>query len=83
MRSDQGPTPLVVTDLPQAARVDSVDVIVNALQQRELLEPCLLLSAGYVGAPFFLRQACLLLSPLLSILGLSLERQKEQDGVSQ
>lgn len=82
-RGDQGPMSLVTADLPQMARGDSFDVVVNALQQRELLEPCLLLSAGYVGAPFFLHQARLLLSPLLAILGLFLDRQKEPDALSQ
>ena len=48
---------------------DQVDVAVNALQQRELLEPVLLLSAGYLAVPFLLGQLRLLLTPLLFLLG--------------
>ena len=70
-------------DLPQAAGVEPLAVIVAALEERELLEPCLLLSAGYVGAPFLLRQVRFLLSPLLAVLGLPIQRPEEQHAVSQ
>lgn len=74
---------LLAVDLQQAAHTDLFDGVVTALQQRDLLEPCLLLSAGYVGAPFFLHQALLLLSPVLALLGLPLRRQEEQNAVPQ
>ena len=51
---------------------DPFTAIVDGLQQRELLAPGLLLSAGYVEVPFFLRQVILLLSPVFALLGLSL-----------
>lgn len=79
----QGPASRLATDLPQAAHVEPFELIVEALQQRELLEPCLLLSAGYVGAPFLLRQVHGLLSPLLAILGFPIHRPEEQHAVSQ
>ena len=52
----------------QQEGADPVDAAVNALQQRELLEPVLLLSAGYLAMPFLLGQLRLLLTPLLFLL---------------
>ena len=79
----QGSAAPLVADLPQASHAEPLAVIVAALQERELLEPCLLLSAGYVGAPFLLRQVRFLLSPLLAVLGLSIDRPEEHHAVSQ
>lgn len=59
---------------------DPFTAIVDGLQQRDLLVPGLLLSAGYVGAPFFLRQVILLLSPVFALLGLSLQPKEPQLG---
>ena len=50
-----------------------LDAGVKALQARELLEPVLLLSAGYLAVPFLLGQLRLLLTPLLLLLGVSLQ----------
>ena len=55
--------------------VDQLDAAVNALQARELLEPVLLLSAGYLATPFLLGQLRLLLTPLLLLLGVSLQEK--------
>lgn len=79
----QGSAMRRAVDLPQAASKDTLDVIVEALQQRDLLEPCLLLSAGYVGAPFLLRQMRYLLSPLFAVLGLPIHRPEEPHALSQ
>ena len=49
----------------------------HGLQQRELLEPVLLLSAGYLALPFLLRQGFLLLAPLLALWGVVPEREKK------
>lgn len=57
--------------LSPTEQTDSFAALVDSLQQRDLLAPCLLLSAGYVGAPFFLRQVLLLLSPLFALWGLA------------
>lgn len=57
--------------LSSTEQADPFTAIVDGLHQRELLAPGLLLSAGYVGAPFFLRQVLLLVTPLLALLGLS------------
>ena len=70
-------------DSDQATYTDPLDVIVDALQQRELLAPGLLLSAGYTGLPFFVQQLFLLLLPLRALLGLSLRRQEAQHVVRQ
>lgn len=44
----------------------------DSLHRRELLEPALLLSAGYVALPFLLRQGLLFLTPLLALCGFTL-----------
>lgn len=49
-----------------------LDRALDGLQQRELLEPALLLGAGYVALPFLLRQGLLLLTPLLALCGVTL-----------
>lgn len=70
------PTSVPPTDQnQQPAGVDHLGVAIDGLQQRELLEPVLLLSAGYVALPFVLRQGLLLLTPLLALCGLALERE--------
>jgi hypothetical protein len=50
---------------------DGLDVAINVLQQRELLEPVLLLSSGYLATPFLWGQLRLLLTPLLLLFGVS------------
>ncbi len=70
------PTPTATTDQPQRRVVgEHLEAALDGLQQRELLEPALLLSAGYVALPFMLRQGLLLLTPLLALCGLTLERE--------
>lgn len=56
---------------------DGVERLLTTLQQREMLEPCLLLSTGYSALPWILHQLLLLLSPVAAVLGLSLAGQKE------
>jgi len=53
-----------------------LDAAIDGLRQRELLEPALLLSAGYVALPFLLRQGLLLLTPLLALCGFPLEHKE-------
>jgi hypothetical protein len=61
----------------QDAVTDGLVAVIDKLQQRELLEPLWLLSAGYVALPFFLKQLLLLLAPMLAVIGFSMERQGE------
>jgi len=75
MSSDVFPPVLPDSQPRQSEAADQLDVAINALQQRELLEPVLLLSAGYLAVPFFLGQLRLLLTPLLLLLGVSLPKK--------
>lgn len=68
--------PVLPLPLSPTEQSDPFTVIVDELHQRELLTPSLLLSAGYVGMPFFLRQIMLLLAPLGAILGLPLQAKE-------
>ena len=71
------PTAILPTDQNQhPAVVDHLDAAIDGLQQRELLEPALLLSAGFLALPFVVRQALLLLAPLLALCGCMLERKE-------
>lgn len=56
---------------------ENLEAAMHGLQQRELLEPVLLLSAGYLALPFLLRQGFLLLAPLLALWGVVPEREKK------
>ena len=67
----------------QQQQPESTDLerALDRLQQRELLEPALLLSSGYLALPFLLRQGLLLLTPLLALCGFTLRtvaRQQEE-----
>lgn len=69
------PTMLSTTDQNQQQAADrSLDAAISGLHARGLLEPALLLSAGYLALPFLLRQALLLLAPLLTLCGVAPER---------
>lgn len=69
-------TPITTIDQQQQRQVgEHLEAAIDILQQRELLEPALLLSAGYVGLPFVLRQGLLLLTPLLALCGFAQERE--------
>jgi len=77
-------TPITTIDQQQQRLVgEHLDATLDALQQRELLEPALLLSAGYVGLPFVLRQGLLLLTPLLALCGFAREREGITRAVSE
>lgn len=58
------------------SRQEELEAALHGLQQRELLEPVLLLSAGYLALPFLLRQGFLLLAPLLALWGVVPEEAK-------
>lgn len=78
------PRVTATTDQPQPRLVgEQLEAALNGLQQRELLEPALLLSAGYVGLPFMLRQGLLLLTPLLALYGFAREREGITRAVSE
>lgn len=57
-------------------RQEELEAALHGLQQRELLEPVLLLSAGYLALPFLLRQGLLLLAPLLALCGFLLDKEE-------
>jgi hypothetical protein len=59
-----------------------LDAVIDGLQQRELLDPLLLLSAGYLALPFLLHQGVLLLTPLLALCGFSLNQEEATRVVS-
>jgi hypothetical protein len=67
----------------QAPGREYLDSALDTLERRELLEPALLLSAGYVALPFLLRQGLLLLTPLLALCGFRLEREESTRAVSE
>lgn len=78
------PRATATTDQPQPRLVgEQLEAALDALQQRELLQPALLLSAGYVGLPFVLRQGLLLLTPLLALCGFAREREGITRAVSE
>lgn len=69
------PTVSSTTEQNQQPAVGAhLDATVDGLRARELLEPALLLSAGYLALPFLLRQALLLLTPLLAVCGIAPDR---------
>lgn len=48
---------------------DEIGAVLSALQARNLLEPVILLSAGYLALPFLLKQLLLMATPLAALLG--------------
>lgn len=54
---------------PESDAVRELDAALDALDQRDLLEPALLLSAGYLALPFVAKQVLLLLAPMGALLG--------------
>lgn len=71
------PRATATTDQPQPRLVgEQLEAALNGLQQRELLEPALLLSAGYTALPFVLRQGLLLLTPVLALCGFAREQEE-------
>lgn len=56
---------------------DILDMALDALDQRDLLEPALLVSAGYLALPFLSKQVLLLLAPIGALLGFSLQGQED------
>jgi hypothetical protein len=59
---------------------DELVLALDELDRRDLLEPALVLSAGYLALPFIIQQVLLLLAPIGALLGVSLEgRGGERD----
>lgn len=71
------PTESVPHDQPQPQPVAAGhwDAFVEKVQQRELLAPLLLLSAGYCALPFIIKQLLLLLTPVAGLLGFPVDER--------
>lgn len=66
------PTVIATTESNQQPSLGAhLGAAVDGLSKRELLEPTLLLGAGYLALPFLLRQTLLLLAPLLVLCGVA------------
>lgn len=79
MRTDSSTytQPLYTQPLAPDGTADRWAVAWGALQQRELLAPFLLLSAGYVALPLIAKPILLLLTPVIELLGFSLSAREE------
>ncbi|MEZ4729247.1 MAG: hypothetical protein R3E79_19110 [Caldilineaceae bacterium] len=62
---------------PSTGAVRELNAVLDVLDQREMLEPALLLGAGYLALSFVVKQVLLLLAPIAVLLGFGLPEQGE------